>query len=544
MRRHLLPLILIALLHSVAFAQSSDEKVFQRQSLKRIQKTIGNLGGKGYVPVDVSVDSNGRKSTFSAKLVRPEKPLMFEAEFDLSDKQFEKLFQKNRAKKFRLIANEEYELKKKNYHACIWHFDPTMTVLVEAETKKGANKPKSQRLPITWKPDSRIPSVGTQGGVFEAMEKKTLDFMRANQIPGLSIALVVKGRPVYEAAFGYADIDRKAKAKPSDAFRIGWLSRLITTVAVLQLVDKGKLKLDQPAFPLLDIKPWRESGMDPRLDKITVMQLLQETGGHDPELGMEPAFNPRTIQEIMKLKSTPTPEQLIQYMISKPLAYEPGTKRASSAYSFFVLARVIEKISGMDYEHYVLANIKKPLKVNSLAMQESDPDKRPEDSVRHYSRSGNFVTKLVGKDLGSWVQLTGGGYDFRLMDGSHSWTASPADLLTIGRAIQAEPSPLLSRNAKKALVRMPQYKRDQSKSDKNSSWRAMGGMQVQKTSSGMDFWSITRGTFSSASLYCFANGNARCFTINCSETIGGRAPDTAFLPIIKKGLLDTIKAMK
>ena len=544
MRRHLLPLILIALLPTVAFAQPSDEKVFQRQSLKRIQKTIGNLAGKGYVPVDVSVDSNGRKSTFSAKLVRPEKPLEWAAEFDLSDKQFEKLFQKNRAKKFRLIANEEYELKKKNYHACIWHFDPSMVVLSEAETRKGANKPESQRLPIVWKPDSRIPSVGTQGGVFETMEKKTLDYMRANQIPGLSMALVVKGRPVYEAAFGYADIDRKAKAKPSNVFRTAWFSRLITATAVLQLVDKGKLKLDQPAFPLLNIKPWRESGVDSRLNQITVMQLLQETGGHDPELGMEPAFNPRAIQETMKLKATPTPEQLIQYMISQPLAYEPGTKRVGSAYGFFVLARVIEKISGMSYEDYVLTNIKKPLGLNTLAMEEPDPDKRPEDSVRYYSRSGSFVTKLVGKDLGSWVRLDDAGFDFRLMDASHGWTASPADLLVFGRAIQADPSPLLSQNAKKALVSMPQYKLAQPNSGKQTVWRTMGGIEVRKRSNGMNFWMTSRGTYSTLSFQCFASGNARCFLINCAETIGGQNPTDAFWPIIKKGLLDAEEAMK
>ena len=259
---------------------------------------------------------------------------------------------------------------------------------------------------------------------------------------------------------------------------------------------------------------------------------------------MEPAFNPRAIQETMKLKSTPTPEQLIQYMISQPLAYEPGTKREASAYGFFVLARVIEKISGMSYEDYVLTNIKKPLRLNTLALEESDPDKRPEDSVRHYSRSGSFVTKLVGKDFGSWVRLDDGGYDFRLMDASHGWTASPADLLTIGRAIQADPSPLLSENAKKALVSMPQYKLAQPNSGKQTVWRTMGGIEVRKRSNGMNFWMTSRGTYSTLSFCCFASGNARCFSINCAETIGGQSPDDAFLPIIKKGLDKAIEAME
>ena len=544
MFRRYLPLILIVLLPSVAFSQSKDEKIFERQSIKKIRKTIASLSEKGYVPMEVAVASNGRKASFSARLVRPKKPFPWVAEFEISDDKFEERFQSNRAKQLRLVAHEEYELKKTKHHACIWHFDADLAVLSPEETKATAKRPKPQPLDTIWQPESKVPSVGTQGGDFEQFENRTVEYMRANQIPALSVALVVRGKPVYEAAFGYGDLERKIKAKPGVAFGTGWFSRLITVIAVLQLAEKGKLNLDQPAFPLVGIEPWRESTEDQRLNKITIRQLLQETGGHDPELTTEPGFNPRFITKKMGLKSTVNSQQLIQYMMSQPLSYEPGTKRVSSAYSALVLAKVIEKVSGVSYEDYILANIKKPLKLKTLVMQETAPDARPDNCLCHYQRGGGFYSKLAGENLGSWVQLTEGGIDFRLVHASHGWTASPMDLLTIGRALQADPSPLLSRHSKKILVAMPEHVRNNPESDKRKVWLTMGGLRVQKSKKGMDFWMTSRGTCSTASVVCFASENSRCFTMNCSATIGGRDPDEAYRPIINQGLSAAIKMFK
>jgi len=233
MFRRYLPLILIVLLPSVAFSQSKDEKIFERQSIKKIRKTIASLSEKGYVPMEVAVASNGRKATFSARLVRPKKPFPWVAEFEISDDKFEERFQSNRAKQLRLVAHEEYELKKTKHHACIWHFDADLAVLSPEETKATAKRPKPQPLDIIWQPESKVPSVGTQGGDFEQFENRTVEYMRTNQIPALSVALVVRGKPVYEAAFGYGDLERKIKAKPGVAFGTGWFSRLITVKSQL-----------------------------------------------------------------------------------------------------------------------------------------------------------------------------------------------------------------------------------------------------------------------------------------------------------------------
>ena len=512
--------LLIPVLHDFAAAQSVDEKVFERKSLKSIQKSITKLTDSGYIPVDVMVTPKGRKAMFSARLQKPARPFPWFAEFELTDEQFEKLYLENRAKKMRLVAHEEYTVKKNDYHACIWHFDPEMVVLDAADLAAGAPKPAAQPLGIIWKPDSRIPSIGTLGGTYAPFEEEVIAYMKANQVPSIAIAIAVHNVPVYQAYWGYADVDRKITVKPGHAYGTAWFSRLITSVAVMQLVDKGLIKLDQPVYPLLGIKPWKPATMDTRTKSITIKQLLQQTAGYDSGLTFEPATDPPKVAERMGLKGTVTPDHVIAYMMSQPLGYEPGTKRVPSIYSYLLLGRVIEKVTDMSYEEYVLANVAKPAGITSFALRQTDPDKRPANSVIHYTQSGSFRAKTAGKDIGSWVQSDDGAWDFGLIQASYGWVSSPMDMLAFGTALQAERSPLLSDRAKRILVSMPDFQRQEPNVDKTKIWNAMG-LRVRKARAGMDFWMESRGVNSTNAVLCYPSGNMRCFMMNSVNTTGG-----------------------
>jgi len=87
------------------------------------------------------------------------------------------------------------------------------------------------------------------------IEKAVSAFMAANSVPGVSVAVVQNGQPVWSAGFGMSDLEDSAPATSSTLYRLGSISKSITAVAILQLYERGKLDLDAPvqkycpAFP-------------------------------------------------------------------------------------------------------------------------------------------------------------------------------------------------------------------------------------------------------------------------------------------------------
>jgi CubicO group peptidase (beta-lactamase class C family) len=93
-------------------------------------------------------------------------------------------------------------------------------------------------------------------------------------VPGGQLAVAWDGRLVLNRGYGLADVDRQEPVQPEALFRIASASKAITAVAILTLVDAGTLALDDRAFPLLGLSPAANAATDPRLDTITVEQLL------------------------------------------------------------------------------------------------------------------------------------------------------------------------------------------------------------------------------------------------------------------------------
>ena len=538
MHRYVLVILLSLLVTGELLGQNADEKFLKNQTLKKIRKNIDINQKKGYIPMDLTVSERGR---FSVRMEKPFQDFLWEVKFELTDEQFDTEYEKNRQRQLRLISHQEYELRKKKLHACLWHYDKTLPVVTEAELNDPENRPRSQPLGVIWEPGTIIPAVGLQGGPYADFEARVAEFMRATQMPAISIAYAVKGRLVYQAAFGYADVGRLKKATPEDAFRTVWLSKLITAIATLQLVEQGKLKLDDPVYPLLKIKPWQPATVDARINQVTIKQLLQSTGGHDPALTKDPLFNSDHLREQMKIDGEVTAEHAIKFMMSQTLGYEPGTKKKTSHYGYFLLGRVIEEVSGMSYEDYVLENIAKPAKLTSLAMSQTDQSMRPSNSVMHYSRGGAFYKTSAGKDFGKWALVDTGSWNFGLIGTSYGWLSTPADLLAFGSALQANPSPLLSNELKSVLVAMPDFELQQAISAKPTTWSGMGlGVRTVKNG-GMDFWMESRGTSSTNSLVCYASGDLRCFMMNCSDTADGSRTYSTFAPIASEGFKVAVK---
>jgi len=155
-----------------------------------------------------------------------------------------------------------------------------------------------------------------------------------------------KGQIIYKKAFGMANMELNIPMQPDNVFRIGSISKQFTAVAILQLMEQGKLNLQDDITKFIPDYPTHGH-------KITIEHLLTHTSGIQSYTGMK-EFG--TISRLDK-----TPEELIAFFKNQPMEFAPGTKWNYNNSGYFLLGYIIEKLSGKTYPEYVEENIFKPL---------------------------------------------------------------------------------------------------------------------------------------------------------------------------------------
>ncbi|GAA2851298.1 CubicO group peptidase (beta-lactamase class C family) [Aminobacter aminovorans] len=159
--------------------------------------------------------------------------------------------------------------------------------------------------------------------------------------------LVAKdGKVVLEKAWGLANRERKLPVTADTSFRIGSMNKMFTAVAILRLVEAGKLGLDDPIGQHLAAYPNKEMA-----GKVTVRQLLTHTGGTGD------IFGPEFDRNRLKLKTIA--DYIALYGARAPL-FAPGTTQLYSNYGFILLGALVEKVGGMSYDDYVEKNVFEP----------------------------------------------------------------------------------------------------------------------------------------------------------------------------------------
>ena len=187
-----------------------------------------------------------------------------------------------------------------------------------------------------------------------------------------ALAVSYHGRLVYARGFGHADLQKRQPVRPASLFRIASISKPFTATAVLQLVEQGKLKLDQRVLPLLKLEPHLERGarLDPRWHEIRIHHCLQHTAGWNRDKSFDPmsAETAEQVAKALKVRLPIHPKQIIRYMLGKPLDFAPGTAYAYSNFGYCVLGRVIEAVGRLPYHKFVAEKILAPLKIREMRL--------------------------------------------------------------------------------------------------------------------------------------------------------------------------------
>ena len=249
-------------------------------------------------------------------------------------------------------------------------------------------------------------------------------------LPGGAVGVLRDGRLAYAEGYGFADRERRRPATPATLFRIASLSKPITAVAVLKLVEQGRLRLDDKPFKLLDdLKPPAGAFLDPRLYDITVRDLLQHSGGFDRTASGDPMFKPTEIAWAMGAPPPADPATIIRYVFTQPLDFPPGARIAYSNFGYSVLGRVIERVTGGRYRDFVREKVLAPMGIRDMRLGLTEAKFRAPGEARYYDFPNAWLTASIFPFVRDPVAMPEGGFHLEAMDAHGGWLASAADMM-------------------------------------------------------------------------------------------------------------------
>jgi D-alanyl-D-alanine carboxypeptidase len=169
-------------------------------------------------------------------------------------------------------------------------------------------------------------------------------FLRNYGVDSASVAVAKDGRLVYVHAYGTSDPATGAPTRVDDRFRFASLTKVITTAAILRLVDAGRLDLDAPVLRILGARLPLPAGGDGRWNAVTTRELL----GHDSGIpgSPDPFFNEAAGFAPGGAK---TCQEAANWAVGRGLSSNPGTRFAYANMNFCLLGLVVEQVTGKPY---------------------------------------------------------------------------------------------------------------------------------------------------------------------------------------------------
>jgi CubicO group peptidase (beta-lactamase class C family) len=202
--------------------------------------------------------------------------------------------------------------------------------------------------------------------------------MREFHLPGVTIAIVDRGRVAKIAGYGLADVAGETPAAPETVYKIASVSKQFIAAAVLLLAQDGALSLDDPVSRHLP-------GTPPSWERITLRHLLTHTSGIVRE---SPAFRPMENR---------TDLALIEAVHPLPLRFAPGTKWEYCNVGYVTLAAIVTRVSGRPWTEFIGARVFGPLGMRDTAPTNALP--RPARHAVGYDGKDN------AKPADDWVAL-------------------------------------------------------------------------------------------------------------------------------------------
>jgi len=301
-----------------------------------------------------------------------------------------------------------------------------------------------------------------------ALEEMMLGFIAENNLPGASVAVAYQGKVVFTAGFGYAELpseingNRGVPAAPSSLYRIASISKPITSIAIMQLVEKKKLNLTDKVTDILKFDPFLEGDAKPdmRWKEITIAHLLSHTGGFDRAKSFDAMFKSAQIAKAFNKPAPASKEDVIRYMMGKKLDFNPGERFAYSNLGYCLLGRIIEKVSNQTYNDYVTENIFKPLGIDEIKPGKSLASNRHPNEVVYYPTAPSKANSVFPPY--EPVDIAYGTHDHESLDAVGGWIATARSLVQLASSLDDDAlTRVLGKEATKVMFSNPKLHKEE-----------------------------------------------------------------------------------
>jgi CubicO group peptidase (beta-lactamase class C family) len=462
-------LALILCTANVAFA-SYDEAVIRKDlSANELSAYVEQLTSNGQIIVDLNVRVVERRTVFdvASQVNEDKRPWLIQV--NISDKVFRASSKRYKSDGFKNTVDRIIPNGRDKLHSTVW--------VQKVETAA------SLKLP-----NGPPPVNGEHGRDLIPLNDLLTKTLTDNNIPGATVAVARDGEIVYERGFGYSDVDKKSPMNADSVMRIASISKPITAIAVLLLMEDGKLKLDDLAIDYLtrDKKFALPKDADAAWSRITIQHLLQHSGGWDREKSKDPMFELLEITRALDLKKTASIPDVIKYQLSRPMDFEPGSSHAYSNFGYCLLGRVIEVASGQSYEKFVTERILKPCGMTQTRLGKTRFSDQADDEAIYYTQKAKMYPAIwdvaPGNKSGKFESVAGpyGHWDLEVFDSHGGWTSTAADLVRFAVAVDSKTKPLIRPESLTLLKSRPSFTDSDDKTWYGFGWsvRSVSGIDV------------------------------------------------------------------
>ncbi len=261
-------------------------------------------------------------------------------------------------------------------------------------------------------------------------DNEATQFMNDFAIPGMTMAIARKGKLVYMRAFGNANLAQNEPTQPYHMFRIASVSKPITSIAIMKLMEEGKINMNDKVFgpgSLLENHAYFNGAniTDQRTYDITVQHLLEHSGGWDNSQDCTPTPTspypwhaghcdpigfPLHVTETMGTSNPVAEQDLVKFLLEKNLGFAPGTSYQYSNIGYLTLGVIIEEISGMSYEDYLKTEIFEPIGICDMHLGKNLLEDKFEREAEYppsgYQNLSVYGTgELLPNEYGAWFKM-------------------------------------------------------------------------------------------------------------------------------------------
>ena len=227
----------------------------------------------------------------------------------------------------------------------------------------------------------------------EQVERLVKAFMSAHSVPGLSIAVVVDGEPIWSNGYGIANLENNVPARASTAYRSASIGKTMTATAAMQLVEQRRLDLDADVQQYCPAFPRKEQRITPRQLLSHLSGIRHYGGARDKEEQSSTTHYSSVVDALAPFKND-------------PLLFPPGTKFLYSTYGYDVLGCVIEGAAGVPFLRYMKEHVWDPTRMT--ATRDDDPSALIQNRAAGYILVDGKLRNAQMVDMSN--RLPAGGY--------------------------------------------------------------------------------------------------------------------------------------